>query len=1372
MPETQPTVLVLTALPLEYAAVRAQLEQWQELVHPDGTRVERGRLPGTPWHVAIGELGVGEGRAASLTTGLVNWLNPEAVFFVGIAASVKDDVGIGDVVVSTRVYEVHGGRTPEGFPVRPKPLGGSRALEQSVRSAVRDMPDVRAHFRPIATGDAALADPESEISRFIRRNHNDVVAIDMEGSGPAHAADLNGPLDVVVIRGISDHADAAHKSAAPGAQERAAERAASLMVAALRRHRPKAEGVSGRRYAILVGVSRYSSGLPDLPGAVDDVQRLDDVLGPMGYERVLSEVSLNPTSAELRAGLDRWSREQRLGPDDVLVAYFAGHGVRHGGRQYLLCSDDDDRFFRHSAITLDDFTTLVTDDLAGHSLILLNACWSGASTARDTTASAFLPGSTRPSEGNAWVLSSARDGERAESSTFTRALQEVLTGPPVDRRQRFLSIRSVAEGVRERLRASDLFQAFGTTTYGEEDPFFPNPAYVPGLPPDELDISSVVRLRREQDDHFTPPGRGVAHASVEGDFFVGRLAALNALTDWLDAPGGDNETLVVTGAAGSGKSALLGRLILLMDPDSAARLSLPPTVSTPPDAALIALSCRTTTPADITARLAAALALPAASDRHDVFAALGARTDPLVIILDGLDEAPDGDRLVAELIRPLSPLPGVRLVIGARPHEVARLGPAVRVIDLDEPPYRDDADLEQYAYRMLLGEATVPHARRSLLYAADPARARTDAAAIARRAQGSFLVAQLAVHAMVDGGGTAERSPGSVPTIEELYESYAGRGSHGDARRAPSAHLLLPLAYAQGAGLPPELWAPVAEALSDEPCTDEDVRDLVAQRHGLIVEDRQHGATVYRFFHQTFAEYLRPAGQDRERHRRVALALIRQVPLTASGERDWGAANPYIREHLVTHAVAGRVLDGLLPDVGFLRHAAQGPLLRALRDNGTTGSAPSSHVPTPTGDDGSAEGIASRLLSERPIVLVVATEWFSSHGGLSTFNRYLCTALAAAGAQVFCTVLEANATASADAESKGVTLLCHPGAPGAPEYGRLSRRPRLDVEPDLIIGHGRITGPAAVHLNEDCFPKARRLHIIHMAPDEIEWHKLDATTDRAQLAEDRTEIERELAATAHRTFAIGPRLHGRFSNALCEADVLPPLQLDPGFDLQPGVLPAPRTPPPGFPLKVLLAGRTDDARLKGVDLAARALGLVHELRTKASTDPVELLVRGALLGEGEAQRNEIIGWSGVHALEVTVRGFSPDPGRLDQDMGCASLVIMPSRSEGFGLIGVEAIIRGVPLLVSGNSGLAQLLRKELGGDAEELIVPVTMDIEADAVVWAERINRCLDNRESAYARIADVRSRLSARVTWAAAAALVLGEAPPRREQVPGPTLP
>lgn len=241
VPENQPTALVLTALPLEYAAMRAHVEKRVELVHPDGTRVEKGRLPGTAWHVAIAELGMGAERAAALTTQLINWLRPEAVFFVGVAGSLKDDVGIGDVVVGTQVYEIHGGKqTPEGFLVRPKALPGSHALEQAARSAVRDMPEVRAHFMPIATGDVLLADAESEIARFIRRNYNDAGAIEMEGSGAAHAAHLNGRVDALVIRGISDRADAGKRDAdAAGSQELAAGQAASVTVAVLHKHRPR-----------------------------------------------------------------------------------------------------------------------------------------------------------------------------------------------------------------------------------------------------------------------------------------------------------------------------------------------------------------------------------------------------------------------------------------------------------------------------------------------------------------------------------------------------------------------------------------------------------------------------------------------------------------------------------------------------------------------------------------------------------------------------------------------------------------------------------------------------------------------------------------------------------------------------------------------------------------------------------------------------------------------------------------------------------------------------------------------------------------------------------------------------------------------------
>lgn len=264
---------MLTALPLEYAAIRAHIEEREELVHPDGTRVEKGRLPGTSWHVAIAELGMGAERAAALSTQLINWLHPEAVFFVGVAGGLKDDIELGDVVVGTQVYEIHGGKqTPEGFLVRPKALPGSHALEQAARSAVRDMPDVRAHFVPIATGDVVLADAESEIAQFIRRNYNDAGAIEMEGVGAAQAAHLNGQLHALVIRGISDHADAAkHEADTAGSQERAAAQAASVAVAVLRKHRPRG-GASGGAEAGLhagrAGNATYGGDHVDFRGGI------------------------------------------------------------------------------------------------------------------------------------------------------------------------------------------------------------------------------------------------------------------------------------------------------------------------------------------------------------------------------------------------------------------------------------------------------------------------------------------------------------------------------------------------------------------------------------------------------------------------------------------------------------------------------------------------------------------------------------------------------------------------------------------------------------------------------------------------------------------------------------------------------------------------------------------------------------------------------------------------------------------------------------------------------------------------------------------------------------------------------------------------
>ncbi|MBX9394338.1 5'-methylthioadenosine/S-adenosylhomocysteine nucleosidase [Streptomyces sp. TRM72054] len=246
MPETSPTVVVLTALHVEYDAMRAHIEDAEELVHDDGTRVERGHLRGTPWTVAIAELGEGAVNAAALTMRIVSWLRPEALLFVGVAGGLKDDVEIGDVVVGTKVYAVQGGKqTPSGFLARPEVWHGSHRLVQAARSALRDLEGVRGHRKPIACGDVVLADDRSAFAEYIGRTYNDAYAIETEGSGAAHAAHLSGRLDTLVIRGISDRADPGKPAAdASGSQERAAAQAASVAVAVLRKQRPRGTGDS------------------------------------------------------------------------------------------------------------------------------------------------------------------------------------------------------------------------------------------------------------------------------------------------------------------------------------------------------------------------------------------------------------------------------------------------------------------------------------------------------------------------------------------------------------------------------------------------------------------------------------------------------------------------------------------------------------------------------------------------------------------------------------------------------------------------------------------------------------------------------------------------------------------------------------------------------------------------------------------------------------------------------------------------------------------------------------------------------------------------------------------------------------------------
>ncbi|MCX5337522.1 hypothetical protein [Streptomyces sp. NBC_00140] len=243
---------MLTALQVEYEAVRRHLQDVREAELPQGTLIDVGRIPGLNWDVALAETGPTNTRAALVTQSTIEYFDAEAVLFVGVAGALKDDVRLGDVVVARKVYGYHGGReSVDGFSARPDAWEPAYDVDQLVRSARRNepwaflAPDTRpailprVHFEPIASGDVLIGFRASETVRRIRRHYNDAVAIDMESHGVTHAAKMNRAVRALCIRGISDFADPDKTTRdAAGSQETAARNAAAFALRVLRDLRP------------------------------------------------------------------------------------------------------------------------------------------------------------------------------------------------------------------------------------------------------------------------------------------------------------------------------------------------------------------------------------------------------------------------------------------------------------------------------------------------------------------------------------------------------------------------------------------------------------------------------------------------------------------------------------------------------------------------------------------------------------------------------------------------------------------------------------------------------------------------------------------------------------------------------------------------------------------------------------------------------------------------------------------------------------------------------------------------------------------------------------------------------------------------------
>ena len=233
--------LILTALPLEYKAVTTHLKNLREETHPRGTVYEVGQFTGadgSPWDVCVAETGTGNSGAATETERAISYFSPEIAIFVGVEGGLKD-VEIGDVVIATKVYGYESGKAQREFLPRPNVYETAYDLQQRARAEAKREQwldrlgsakprKIRAFVRPTASGEKVLASQRSALSKFLRQNCSDAIAIDMEAIGFLNALHASHHVRGLIVRGISDLIDGKSKADARGSQTQAARHASAF----------------------------------------------------------------------------------------------------------------------------------------------------------------------------------------------------------------------------------------------------------------------------------------------------------------------------------------------------------------------------------------------------------------------------------------------------------------------------------------------------------------------------------------------------------------------------------------------------------------------------------------------------------------------------------------------------------------------------------------------------------------------------------------------------------------------------------------------------------------------------------------------------------------------------------------------------------------------------------------------------------------------------------------------------------------------------------------------------------------------------------------------------------------------------------------
>ncbi|MFI7063746.1 hypothetical protein ACIBL3_22360 [Kribbella sp. NPDC050124] len=673
-----------------------------------------------------------------------------------------------------------------------------------------------------------------------------------------------------------------------------------------------------------VPISQYATDgdWPFEPVAADtDAEEIAGLLTPYGGDAHTWPLGGDRDAEWVRRQLDSWA--DRDGPRSSVLVW-VGHGESNGAKAWLASfGTKRDRIGTgHNAAEvaahLGDEWIGRQQDAEAWTLVLIEAC--GAERFVELVAAELL---VNPNPPKRFALLGAGGDGPAFLKSVPQALTAVLrsydnddviriddlVGRLEDRLEIGRAIRTGLGKARPLIRPRALSQAV-TATY---DVYAEIKEFIAGLPPDQRSF-------------FVPKAQGT-ELGEHTWYFEGRGRERRAIAGWLDT--NHAGLLAITGPAGSGKSAVLGNVVVHTNPElrelliQAGRVERLPASEQPADNVFDAVVLLTgLSTSDVVERVAVDLGLDAPDPAMELGAkveelrdAIERRTAPLTVLVDALDEAQEPLEVAGTVLRPLAPV--CRLLVGTR--RSTNEGP-----DLPEP---DDSNLLD-----ALGEistvtvgldtvAVVKYVERRLR-AARPDLPVADIAQRIGARNRHFLYARLAVHEIREHPGQLPRTELDELLAQDhrgLFAAAVRRLSVADDNFLP---LLEALAHARGRGLPRAdgIWATAAAAFGGHP-GEADLDNLLVAAAPYVMLDGEAGQSTYRLAHQTFVEHFHVQADYAEGHRKIASQLMK---------RAWTDANFYAVRYTADHLVVDA--DRTPPDsdglVDLVRNAVW--LLRAI----------------------------------------------------------------------------------------------------------------------------------------------------------------------------------------------------------------------------------------------------------------------------------------------------------------------------------------------------------------------------------------------------------------------------------------------------------